>query len=417
MGRDLPSRSQRLNCSLLLRRKDKHLRPWQRDLFQNPVLRSNNDGEHRHARWLELFYDLAFAAVLAQLTQQFSMHFDLATFARFTLVFVPVWRSWIGQTFYLTRFDSEDVGHTILTFLQIGCIAAMALEVQPALEGSAKGFFLCYSLIRFLLVLEYLRVAQCIPEARTFGRGMALGFSLAIGLWLYSVVAPAPLHAMIRIAAVIVEFSTPSSMPKLSWKLPPHFGHIPERMSQFTVVVIGEAVASSIVANGSTMVTPVAILVGMPALLLLFTTAWIYFEGVQAQNERHVRSHQDAVKFRLWMYLHLPVMFYLTALAAGIRSLLLRPTIHPTDAAGAKMILLTALAVNISLNALFLTRLNRPKIVVIWRQTLFMWLAPLVSLAAVPFAGNLDVPLLPLIPATATTAQIVVMLISQNPSL
>ncbi len=342
------------------------------------------------------------------------MNFDLTTFARFTLVFVPVWWSWIGQTFYLTRFDSEDVGHTILTFMQIGCIAAMALQVQPALEGSAKGFFLTYSLIRFILVLEYLRVSQCIPEARTFARGMASGFSLAIGLWLYSVIAPPHWRALIRMIAVVVEFGTPSAMPKLSWKLPPHFGHIPERMSQFTIVVIGEAVASSIVANSSTMVTPVAVLVGLPSLLLLFTTAWIYFEGVQAQNERHVRSHHDAVKFRLWMYLHLPVMFYLTALAAGIRSLLLRPTIHPTDAATAKMILITAFAISVSMNALFLTRLNRPRIAVIWQQMLFMWMVPMVSIAALPFAGKLDVPFLPLIPAIATAAQIVVMLLSQE---
>ncbi len=286
--------------------------------------------------------------------------------------------------------------------------------MQPALEGSARGFILCYSLIRFILVLEYLRVSQCIPEARTFARGMALGFSLAIGLWLYSVIAPPQLHAIIRIAAVLVEFGTPSSMPTLSWKLPPHFGHIPERMSQFTVVVIGEAVASSIVSNGSTMVTPVAVLVGTPSLLLLFTTAWIYFEGVQAQNERHVRSHQDAVKFRLWMYLHLPVMFYLTALAAGIRSLLLRPTIHPVDVATARMILITAFAISVSMNALFLTRLNRPRISVIWKQTLFMWLAPCIGLAALPYAGSLYVPFLPLLPATATTAQIVVMLLSQK---
>jgi low temperature requirement protein LtrA len=81
-------------------------------LFRSPQLRVREGvEEERHATWLELFYDLLFAAVVAQLLLQLSH--DLSPFGilMFVLLFVPVWWAWVGQAFYAARFDTDDLGH------------------------------------------------------------------------------------------------------------------------------------------------------------------------------------------------------------------------------------------------------------------------------------------------------------------
>ncbi|MHB8066753.1 MAG: low temperature requirement protein A [Desulfobaccales bacterium] len=70
------------------------------------------EGE-RHATWLELFYDLLFAAVVAQLTFELSQDFSGIGVLTFVVLCVPFWWAWVGQSFYATRFDTDDLGHRL----------------------------------------------------------------------------------------------------------------------------------------------------------------------------------------------------------------------------------------------------------------------------------------------------------------
>lgn len=99
--------------------------------LQPPQLRSREDGEdHRHATWLELFYDLVFVVAIAQLAHNLSNDVSLSGFSGFVVLFIPVWWAWIGTTFYANRFDSDDIGHRLLTGLQMVAIAAIAVNIR-----------------------------------------------------------------------------------------------------------------------------------------------------------------------------------------------------------------------------------------------------------------------------------------------
>jgi hypothetical protein len=85
-------------------------------LIKPPRLRTDAAEEREmHATWLELFYDLVFVAAISQLAGNLSRDYSLKGLLHFTVLFVPVWWAWIGQTFYLTRFNSDDIGHRLLT--------------------------------------------------------------------------------------------------------------------------------------------------------------------------------------------------------------------------------------------------------------------------------------------------------------
>ena len=122
-----------------------------------------NAGE-RHASWLELFFDLVFVLAVAQVAQVLAGHSDLSGFLKYAALFLPVWWSWVGYTFYADRFESEEVPYRILMFAGMLAVVGFSLTVKDAFGTAGDpAFVLCYVLIRLFLVLLYLRVAYYIP--------------------------------------------------------------------------------------------------------------------------------------------------------------------------------------------------------------------------------------------------------------
>src|SRR5829696_6461478 len=87
-------------------------------VWQRPRLR-DDEGELREHRttWLELFYDLVFVVVVAQLAHEMATNVTWEGVFAFVLLFIPVWWVWIGATFYNDRFDTDDIGQRAYTFL------------------------------------------------------------------------------------------------------------------------------------------------------------------------------------------------------------------------------------------------------------------------------------------------------------
>src|ERR1700674_2294261 len=146
-------------------------------LFKPPQYRSGQDKEiERHATWLELFYDLVFVAAVSQLARGLGNDYSWVGMLRFSALFVPVWWAWIGHTFYLTRFDTDDLGHRLLTMVQMAAASSLAVQVPEALGTTSAGFALSYAAVRFILVAEYLRAGRHIQVVRPFTNHAAAGF-------------------------------------------------------------------------------------------------------------------------------------------------------------------------------------------------------------------------------------------------
>src|SRR5262249_10313022 len=89
--------------------------------------------KERHASWLENFYDLIVAIVVFQLSSILNHNVSVSGFLAFVALFIPVFWSWIGVTFHNTRFETDDVGHRLLTLLQMAATAFMAVCVSDGL--------------------------------------------------------------------------------------------------------------------------------------------------------------------------------------------------------------------------------------------------------------------------------------------
>ena len=196
-------------------------------LIRPPLLRSGVEKEReRHATWLELLYDLVFVAAISQLTENLNKDYTFGGFLNFSILFVPIWWAWIGHTFYLTRFDSDDVVHRLLTMIQIIAVSSLIVHIPNALGESSNGFALSYAAVRSILVLEYWRAGKHNQFIRPLVKRYMIGFGSAAALWVVSTLLPVPHRFLLWYLAIVVDFIPPLTSGTLQVKFPPHLMHL-----------------------------------------------------------------------------------------------------------------------------------------------------------------------------------------------
>ncbi|HEU0264596.1 MAG TPA: low temperature requirement protein A [Geobacterales bacterium] len=324
-------------------------------LFKPPRLRSGEDADtERHATWLELFYDLVFVAAVAQLATVLGDDYSWRGAFRFMALFVPVWWAWVGHTYYLTRFDTEDLGHRLLTMAQMAAAASLAVHLPGAFGSTATGFALSYALVRFILVAEYLRAGRYIPLVRPLTTRYALGFGFAALLWALSPLVPFPWRFGLLGVALVVDFLTPLTAGQLHLKFPPHLRHLPERFGLFTIIVIGEAVVGAVMGIGKGGLTLGSGVAGIMGLMVAFALWWGYFEGAKGAAERALSARSHVRRYQQWIYSHLPLLMGITATAVGVKHISrLSPGTALPPSEGWLLSLSVAASV-LALNAIFL---------------------------------------------------------------
>jgi low temperature requirement protein LtrA len=276
--------------------------------------------KERHATWLELFYDLVFVAVISQLSENLDHDISLTGLLNFIALFIPVWLAWVGATFFATRFDTDDLGHRILTLLQMMGAAAMAVNVPAGLGETSAGFALSYAAIRFILVMEYFRVGRHITSARPLIERYLIGFSSSAIIWTVSAFVPPPLRFVLWAIGLTIDFSTPLLIGRLAIRFAPHISHLPERMGLFTIIVLGESILGVVMGlAGHEWNIYSTLSVGL-GLSIPFSLWWIYFDNIGGSAIRAASEKGRIGIYYVWVFIHFPMVVGLTAIGVGIKN-------------------------------------------------------------------------------------------------
>ena len=278
-----------------------------------------------HATWLELFYDLVFVVTISQLSHYLLHDVSLSNFFGFLFLFIPVWWSWIGTTFFATRFYSDDLGHRLLLLLQMGGAGAMAVNISGAFNNNFSGFALSYAFMRLILVIEYVRVFRAIKSSESANplvKRYIIGFSIAAIIWLISAFVPlTEIRFALWIIGLIIDFATPISTSKLTSKFAPHISHLPERMGLFTLIVLGESIVG--IVNGMTeqIWDVYSVIEASLGLCISFSLWWLYFDSTGRLPIQILREKGRISLYLIWLYTHFPLVVAITAVGVGIRRL------------------------------------------------------------------------------------------------
>jgi low temperature requirement protein LtrA len=313
---------------------DMALETARRSVFVPPRLRSEHGIEEgRKVTWLELFFDLVFVAAVAQVGTHLRDDYSLPGLLRFSFLFVLIWWAWLGHTTFLTRFDTDDLIQRALTGLQMFLVAVMAINATGALDSrDSAGFAAAYSVMRFILVGQYLRVRH-VRQARALTTRYAAGCGTAAAMWLVSAVVPAPGRFAIWALALTVDVLTPLLTTRHLVNVPHDGAHLPERYGLFSIILIGESMVAVMAGMGRqeywSLNAAASAILGMT---LVFAVWWWYFDGVDAVAERVMRSNSDAVRFHIWSYAHLPLYLGIAVAGVGVEHVIVTATTAPLTA-------------------------------------------------------------------------------------
>src|SRR5262245_49276814 len=281
-------------------------------------LRSHDGAVARRVTWLELFFDLVFVAAVTQVAQPLRTDYSLSGVLRFAPLFALIWWAWTGQAVFSTRFDTDDAVQRGLTLLQMFVVAVMAANAKDALDSrSSAGFAAAYAGMRLVLVSQYFR-ARHVRTARPLTIRYIAGHGVAALLWLASAFVPAPGRFWIWGFAFAVDLGTPWFSFQHTIAVPPHAAHLPERFGLFTLILLGESVVAVMQGIESqenwTISAALTAFLGMAVLFLIW---WWYFDEIS--GEQPVRTRQEAVRFHIWSYAHLPLYLGIVITGVGIQ--------------------------------------------------------------------------------------------------
>jgi low temperature requirement protein LtrA len=280
------------------------------------------ESHDRRVTWLELFFDLVFAAAVAQVASPLREDYSLAGLARFTALFVLIWWAWIGHAVFSTRFDSDDGVQRGLTLLQMFLVAVMAANARDALDSrSSAGFAAAYAVLRGVLVVQYFR-ARRVRNSASLARWYSTGYGVAAALWLASSLVPAPERFWLWMLALVIDLGTPWFATRHNVAVPPDAYHLPERFGLFTLILLGESVIA--VMHGiehQEYWSMAAAICAFSGMVVAFGFWWWYFDAAGATSPRPVRSTEDVVRLHVWSYAHLPMYLGLVVSFVGIQSI------------------------------------------------------------------------------------------------
>ncbi|WP_406658290.1 low temperature requirement protein A [Methanolobus sp. ZRKC2] len=291
-------------------------------LWQSP--RSAQEIEDRNVTFLELFYDLIYVVIIAELAHLLAQDISLAAFESFVFLFVLVWWTWLNAAYYHNLHGYDDLRTRVFVFLQMAILVAMTVFINNALEESSYRFAFSYAAFLALLAFLWWRTGVHDPKHRLLSIPYIITYSIAVILFIVSVFIPTPLRFIIWGIALLQMLLVPGiwisrgQRSEYILSIDPASATLRERFKLFTIIVLGEAVVAVIsgLSRHHDLNTTTGLL-GTLGLALAFGLWWIYFEP---SAKRPIKS--GIGYFWMWNIIHLPIWIGITAIGVGVLSII-----------------------------------------------------------------------------------------------
>ena len=278
--------------------------------------------EEREVSFLELFYDLVYVVLIAQLAHALAKHADVEGVAQFAFLFTLVWWAWFNGAMYHDLHGNNDFRTRVSTFIQMFTVAAMAVFAHDALGSGAAGFAFAYASFLVILAVLWWRAGVHDADHRRISDPFSLSMLISAGFFVASVYQPdtwrVPLWAFALVSGFlmtlrgisIVESETTSDGQQ---RLLVSDSAV-ERFGLFTIIVLGEVIVGTVQGlaghHGLSMEAGLAGALGMMVAMGMW---WVYFDFISRRLPRTTRSCSGA-----WVFLHLPMTMGVAASGAAV---------------------------------------------------------------------------------------------------
>lgn len=278
----------------------------------------------RSVTFLELFYDLVYVVLIAELAHALAGDATWSGVGGFAFLFIIVWWAWFNGTSYHDLHGNNDIRTRVFTFLQMFTVAAMAVFAHNALSEGVTGFALSFAAFQLILTYLWWRTGVHDPNHRPLSRPYSFTFLLNTLLFVMSVFVPAPWRFYLWGFALLLSLLLPLyifSLGRNNAAVQAEINRaidvtpsLVERFGLLTIIVLGEVVVGTV--GGVAEHHELTWVVGATAVLAMIIAIglwWVYFDFV---SHRRPRPTIDVVS--RWFYLHLPLTAGIAATGAAV---------------------------------------------------------------------------------------------------
>ena len=249
---------------------------------------------HRHATWLELFFDLVFVAAISVVTHHLAHlhhgHLGLRQLLMFPVAFVPIWWIWATHTLYANRFDTDSKPQRVTTLGIMFLMAAMAASLGDDLFDHYGRLIAFYVAIRIVLAAMYLVAARGVDHGGSASFARYMGFAGCLGALISgaSLFADEPMRQVIFLGGIVLEMVAAGVISRRSDVREVHRSHLVERVGLLSIILLGESVISLVASLREIEWTGSSVLAASAGFLMISAIWWIYFDSFDVL-ERTVR--------------------------------------------------------------------------------------------------------------------------------
>lgn len=282
----------------------------------------------RSVTYLELFYDLVYVVIIAQLNHTLTGELDNQGLLHFGFLFLMVWVAWFNGAVYHDAHGNNDIRTRIFTFLQMFGVAGMALFAPHAIGEGSVGFALSYAFFLSVITFLWWRTGVHDPPHSVLSTPYAITYLFATVLMAVSVLIEEPiryylwalsLFCMLFLPVFIIIFrrNNPRVVAQME-KSPLVSPALVERFGLFMIIILGEVIVA--VVQGLSHIQPLTVTAGLTAALgmgIAIGLWWLYFDLIAERLPRtNLFSHAA------WAYLHLPLTIGIATIGATLLNII-----------------------------------------------------------------------------------------------
>lgn len=305
---------------------------------------ASQEGESRHASWLELFFDLMAVAGVAALAHLLHEDVTWHGIATYTVAFAAFWMIWAVYTAY-GNIKGDDV-HTITMIIGMAALGLMTASVGGFEEGHGVAFAGAFVIARLVATRPWSRTTLVVDLPVVQGTVTVLPWIASIWapdewrLWLWALGLAGDVWILLgvegdrwlRRSQERLDFvrerlaSAPSrrsrAVPLRMTAAATHSEHLAERMGLFVLIVLGEGLVQIVDTAAETEWGP-GLLGATAGGFVLVIALW--FASVQHGNAGIPLLDVDVIPVRFMWLAHMVSTGSLVMAASMLGSVVARP--------------------------------------------------------------------------------------------
>jgi low temperature requirement protein LtrA len=267
---------------------------------------------HRHATWLELFFDLIVVVALRDageiLIETHDGHIAPQQFLHFVLVFLPLWWIWAGHTIYANRFDTDSRQHRLSTLLIMFLLIVISAQISADAQEHFALAVACYCAARLIIAAMYFVSRRKHHHRGGFATTLGIVFAAGAAISLSSVLLEPPWSYLVFYAGILFDMAALVLLNRRLHVVPAHTSHLVERVGLLTIIMLGESVLSISAALAHIAWNPSNVMAAVSGFVMVSAIWWIYYDSFHLLERRKLTTGHSILYSHFFLFVGLAIL-------------------------------------------------------------------------------------------------------------